>query len=232
MTSVERITVDGDEYVRAYPVSDGRCPHCGSTMPYWHPARVIAAARSWYERHGRSPSRTTWKHARPETPSAESVDLLFGRRAWSRMLELAGLPPAPNGAPKVWTKERIIDAALDFLMREGRWPRKEDWGHATPANPHYSQAIREFGTWLGLFEAARGHDGGILMIDASPVAQAVREYLGPDGNTKQLAELMEVDPTPIRRLINGSRGTISVDAADRILTAIDRPDVLAEVAAA
>lgn len=222
-----RVTVDGIEYVRAYPVADGRCAHCGRILPYWTPARIIAAACAWRAKHKASPSRTAWKCARPGNPHVQTVEFVFGdRKTWSRFLRICGLPPAPNGAPKMWGPDEMIGALLDFRAREGRWPRKEDFNPSSPRSPHYSQVIREFRSWRGAIEMARGKERGPRLVAAAPLVEPVGRYLADGVSPDTLAELSGVDEAVIRRLVKGRKTFVMEDTAEALCMAIGREDLL------
>lgn len=227
----ERVTVDGIAYVRAYPVADGRCAHCGRTMPHWTPARMIASAQAWRAKHGQSPSRASWKCARPEHPHVQTVEFVFGdRKTWSRFLRLCGLPPAPNGAPKMWGPEEMIGSLLDFRAREGRWPRKEDFNPSTPRSPHYSQVIREFGSWRAGIAAARGNERGPHLVAAAPLVEPVRGYLADGTSPETLADLSGVDGAVIRRLVKERKTFLREETAEALCLAIGREDLMVAAA--
>jgi hypothetical protein len=200
----------------------------------WPPAAILQAARDWHTRHGRAPAWTDWEAwtpGDPYHPTNKTAARAFG--GWLAMIHAAGIAPAPNGAPLYWTEGRIVDALLDYRALHGRWPRQLDWGSATVAHPHYSQAIRRFGTWRKAIAAARGIETPEAIVDAGPVVTAMRGYMGPDGSVDAMAELVGLGRKRLYEILGGSHDRVKRGTAERICTAIDRPDVLAslEVAA-
>jgi hypothetical protein len=233
----ERVTVEGVEYVVAYPVADGRCPHCAAPHygRYWTPARIVASVRRWYETHGVAPSRTTFGEAGTvDKPTLRTIDDVFGKRAWSKVTKLAGVPRARMGAPSTWPNEAILDALLDWATTHGRWPQKDDWGKSSPKNPHWSQVIRRFGSWNAALKAAgraslRSTDVTIGKVDAAPVARVLAVELA-HRPLKAVAEEVDVDPTYLSKIVRGVSPEIRADYADRILTKLDHPHLLERVA--
>lgn len=234
----DTLTHDGTLYVRAYPVAPGRCPHCGAGPRAWTPAQVIAALR----RHD-APKADEWlTETGGDHPAFSTVRRIFG--TWNAALEAAGFPRRGCGTTVYWTHERITDAMGAWAQtHDGAPPTNEEWTKAGPDHPASRQVVARFGSWNAAIDAAgffpRGSWGhrvrGVTgeekfagTMDAAPVAAAVRSYIGADGSTEAVAELLgHASPDPIRRLVNGSRRRMRVDVADEILTAIGRPDVLA-----
>jgi len=229
------VTVDGAEYVRAYPVADGRCPHCGASERIWTPSRVIAAIVHWYQEHGRAPKTTEWVESSPDHPAFSIVFGLFG--SWRESIEFAGFR-----VREAWSREEMIAAIQAWARRHGRRPTHSDWNKAAPDHPCSNQVAKRFGSWnAALDEAGFDPQGpwGVRLrvqpeadprqtVSAAPVGEALKDYAAP---IPALAELTQTDAARLYRIINGKQLRIELATADRILTAIDRPDVLAGLAA-
>jgi hypothetical protein len=192
----------------------------------WPPAAIIAAARRWFEETETAPSSHAWGHVAQDHPARGTVLRVFG--SWARMYRAAGITPPKFGRRQHWTRDTIADAMIEWSVLHGRWPRYRDWRAATPDYPHGSQIYLLFSTWDEAIDYARGHDRK-TMVHSAPVADALREYIGPNGSAGVFADLLNVDVAPIHKLLAGKRPSIDRDAADRILTAIDRPDVLVDL---
>lgn len=100
-----------------------------SAVRYWTEERVIDAIRAWAAEHGEQPRARQWARATPDSPAYATVQELFG--CWNGGIRAAGFVGRPAQAPgphKPWDADRIADAFLDFLLREGRWPTMTDCG--------------------------------------------------------------------------------------------------------
>lgn len=150
--------------VEAYPVAHGRCSHCGRTEGTWPAYLVIAAIQAWAAEHGRPPRANDWTKASPSHPTQNHVAYLFGSFALG--IRAAGFEPGRpwgggrNRGELRWTEEKIIEAMLDWVVREGRWPVIRDWQKATETTPSYATVIARFGTWNAARLAA-GYSGNL-----------------------------------------------------------------------
>jgi len=236
----DALTVDGTPYVRAYPVAPGRCAHCGSGPHAWTPPQILDAL----QRDG-APKADEWLRPGNGTrPTFSTVRRIFG--SWNNALEAAGFPRRGPGTVTYWTCERISGSMIAWEHAHGRQPTCTEWERAAPDHPASRQVVQRFGSWnKAIAEAGmtpRGSYGvtlrdrtpgaGRQLVDSAPVVSALRHYIGPEGTASILAERMGIDPTPLHKLLQGKRSRIEHRAADRILTAIDRPDVLAGLEAA
>jgi len=242
----DTLTVDGTPYVRAYPVPHGRCAHCGNLTRRWTPARILHALQAWADHHGHTPSATKLATPGPEYPSTRVVCDYFG--SWDGALQAAGFPASPHGAGVVWTRERILGAMAAWGRLHGDAPTAKDWLRSTPEHPAARTVLTRFGTWNTAIDEAgffpRGPWGRRLrpsvakprgvaaLVDSGPVADAVRGYLGPDGSVEVVAELVGLGRARLHEFLSGERVRMLATTADRILTAIDRPDVLTGLEAA
>lgn len=60
----------------------------------WTVPAVVLAIRSWAVEHGEPPRLNDWRLATDHTPTATTVQRLFG--SWNRAIELAGFQPRPS----------------------------------------------------------------------------------------------------------------------------------------
>lgn len=232
----ERITVDGVDYVRAYPVVSHRCPHCGGRAPYWTPGRIIAAFRSHAERHGRGPKQSMWAAGTPEHPAFDAVRRTFG--SWRKGMAAAGV--RPGGGRDMWTAERVVERITDWHFLHGEPPRVNDWRKADGLWPSEATVRKHFGTFNSAVAAAgitprqKGSRYPVQMpgqrrlrlLPAEPFAEAVRSYVA-DGSYINLAELAGVDDSLLTKLAAGRKTFLREDTAEAVATAISRPDLLA-----
>lgn len=239
----DTITVDGAQYVRAYPVADDKCPSCGRTCGVWTAGQVIDAIRTWVAREGRVPSRFNWDHATPEHPEFQVAIRMFG--TWGDAIRAAGFEPHGKDATLYWTHELIVAAMRDYYVRTGTVPTVGSWTKAAPEHPAALTVRKRFGTWNAAIDAAgfysRGSWGNrvreklptrqvIGKVDAASVAEVIRR----EHATRSFANIAHdcgVDETYLEKIERGDKTTIRADYADRILCALDRPHVLTEAAA-
>lgn len=197
----------------------------------WTRDRCIEAARVHVDRHGEPPNWRTWKRAGYDHPCSNTVLRLFG--SMRALLRAAGIE-RPDRPDRVWTRDAIVGAFLDWVAAHGRWPSSWDWRFAGDDHPPACTVRYVFGTfaagkraagWLGAGQ--RGHIGMAL---AEPIARGLRDYMGDDLSAVQVAALAGVDQTYVQRIVAGKRTTIRADYADRLACLIDRPDLLEMVA--
>lgn len=225
-------------YVPAYPVAEGRCPHCGQEWQQWTAARVLAAIRAAAAASGFPPKRDQWKNATPDRPGSRTVVRMFG--SWSRAIVAAGLAPRPQGGQATWTRDSIITAFGDYARGSGGAPPSAvEWQNPGAGYPCSATVIRLFGTWNTAIEEAgfypRGPYGQRLKIPAgrsprryvasAPIADALRDYLGETPSI-MFAELVGMDPSGVQRILRGDHKSVSIDTAEIVLGAIGREDVL------
>jgi len=153
----DTLTVDGTRRVLPLP---NTCPGCGLHLSgddalIWTPAAIIDAAHSWTILYGRQPTAHDWRNGTPHHPAKATVVHVFG--SWGAMIAAAGYVPKGRG-PVVWDRERIIDAMLDWVAVNGRWPATKDWTCASVEHPHHHTVRRLFGTWNACRRAA-GYTG-------------------------------------------------------------------------
>lgn len=237
----ERIEVDGATYVRAYPVAKGNCPHCGGSFPAWTPGQIIDALQAHADDYGIAPAIDNWQTATPKRPNRNAVIRVFGK--WSSAVAAAGLTVARF----YWTRDRILDALRNYQAQTGQAPTVKTWGCATPEHPAARQVIERFGSWNAALDAAGFYPRGpygvklrpelpktpekIGRVHAGPVADVLRaELVGR--SLEQVSSEIGVDTTYISRIVRGLSPTIRADYADRILTKLDRPDLLEAARAA
>lgn len=222
----------------AHYVVGGRCPTCGHVGNLWPPAAIIEAAQRWEEKHGKPPRAAQWSAGTPEHPAKTTVVQVFGR--WNTMIAAAGFNVYHKGQREYWTRDEMAAVMLDHLLREGRWPGYRQWQVTRKDGedrPSASSVVRKFGSWDAAkryagFTVTASKAGTGAMVDSAPVLAALRDYLGPDGTATALADRMGVDSAPFLRLLKGDRKRIAHGAADELLTAISRPDVMAILEAA
>lgn len=144
--------------IETYPVAANRCPCCGGAMSEWTAGRIIAAIRTYADQHGRPPTADEWrKSGGLEHPTNVTALRVFG--TWNSALAAAGVTVRPRHSKGiVWTEKEIIDAMLDWVVKEGRWPVIRDWLYATDKTPSYRTVIDRFGTWNAARKAA-GYTG-------------------------------------------------------------------------
>jgi hypothetical protein len=133
-----------------------RCPGCGLHLTterqlIWTPAAILDSARAWTIRYGNQPTAHQWRNGTPDHPPKTTVVYVFG--SWGAMIAAAGYEPKGRGAV-IWTRERIIEAMLDWVAVHGRWPTVRDWNGATVDRPHWNTVIRLFGSWNACRRAA------------------------------------------------------------------------------
>jgi hypothetical protein len=240
LTTLETITVDGVEYVRAYPVADGRCPCCGLIPPQWTPARIVAALVAWAAEHGRGPKQTEWEKATPDHPDYNALRRTFG--SFRKGLAAAGV--AGVAWRTIWTPELIITAMLDWHFAHGEPPRVDDWRNASSRYPSERTVRVNFGTFNKGIEAAgltprqkgsrykvRAREAGSSFVDAAPIAEVLRVELASRSGRVVAAEL-GMDEAYVCRVADGRIARIRATYADRILTALGHPHLLEAARAA
>lgn len=133
---------------------------------YWTRERIIVAFQEWADEHGRPPKAHEWDKGTPSYPARVTAAAVFG--SWNAAMEAAGFTPRRAQAPgrhKAWTKAEIVDALLDFLFAEGRWPTSTDCGvrrgttrKRHPGLPDHRTVVNHFGSFTAAKRAA-GWDG-------------------------------------------------------------------------
>lgn len=231
----ERITLDGVEYVRAYPVAPDRCPCCGHTAPGWRAPDIIEALQVWAYAHGRPPRAYEWANATPNHPADSTVLRVFG--TWNGALAAAGLDPRRSGAPQEWTFQAIVEAMREWKRVNGRWPVCRDWKQSAPEHPVMSTVMRVCGSWNTARRAAgyRGHDKAHArtllkgradeFVDAAPLKTVLAALEGE--RLAAVANEAGVTTDYLYRVKKGSIRRVRFSNADRIVVALDRPDLLA-----
>lgn len=142
----EVLTIDGAEYVRAYPVRSGRCPHCGGNPPLWTASMILAAISSWVLKYGRIPTGDDWEHETPEHPSRKKVVLVFSR--WNIAIRAAGFSARRRSVPDAWTDEELLEAIQQWAREHtGEPPSCSDWAPAPKDYPSYRLVANRFGSW-------------------------------------------------------------------------------------
>lgn len=113
----------------------------------WPAKRVVEACRLFFERNGRTPRTRDWLLPHPDYPHTDLARNRFG--SWNGMLLASGFEPRGKHPPRVWSREKVADAFLDFLGREGRWPtvRDCDSGCIASGMPHRATVYKLFGRW-------------------------------------------------------------------------------------
>jgi hypothetical protein len=116
-------------------------------------ARVVAAIRSWYARHGRPPSQVEWDAMVPEQPSAR---MIARRSGWSLVLReaLADDEPGAGRQGSSWSRQEIIEALIEAFAETGVWPSGRSWARATAKHPASRTYVRLFGSWPAAIAAA------------------------------------------------------------------------------
>lgn len=74
----------------------------------WEPDVVLAAVRRWASEHdGKAPSETDWRRRGDYSPSAKTVQRLFG--SWDAGIRAAGLRPRIDRRPETqaWVEQQI-----------------------------------------------------------------------------------------------------------------------------
>lgn len=223
-------------------IAPGRCNCCGGLLGRWTPTEIVGAIRAWYDTYGAPPKAQNWNVGTPDHPGIKTIIDVFG--SWNNAIKAAGLKTRRwGGSQEVWSDEQMIRALRTWATEhDGEPPTYKDWNRSAPGHPSHRAVVNRFGSWNNALEAAgfcaRGPYGVILYpasdpynttVDAAPVAEAVRGYIGPHGRAADVAALVQTDPAMIQRLLTGKRTRIQIDAADRICAAIDRPDVFAEL---
>lgn len=235
----DRIVVDGVEYVRAYPVADGRCPHCGAPWHPWTARTILDLIRAEAARIGAPPKEDHWRTG-PDRPSQRLIrDMLGG---WSRALLAAGLVPRKRGGNAFWSQAEVVDAMRAHAERTGAPPTYMDWLRATPEHPPSRTILKHYG-WNATLRAAgfsaRGSHGLLLdapaarYVNAAPVAAAIASYVaGGSGTFRDIAALADVDESYVTKVASGARSRVNLSFADRVLIALDRSDLAVGLEAA
>lgn len=233
----DRITIDGAEYVRAYPVASGRCAHCGGVSAGWTADRILAAIRKAAERAGGIPPRAwQWEKVGKTHPSSRTAQDMFG--SWSNAVRAAGYEPARHGGQVYWTRERIV-AALDRWANEhGTPPKAREWMASGPWWPSHRSVLNRFGSWNAAMTAAgflpRGPYGVRLkrtaersrLLSADTLVEPVARYLADGVSPQTLSELSGVDEAVIRRLSGGRKRFLREETAEALCLAIGREDLM------
>jgi len=126
----------------------------------WTRPEVLAALQDWTAAHGRPPTSADWRRAGPDHPGSRVVHELF--HGWSAALARAGLR-------RVWRREQILGALVQWASEHGRPPTGRDWQSPDPSGrrPSTQQVRHAFGCWSASLEAAdlcaadRGSRSGI-----------------------------------------------------------------------
>lgn len=59
----------------------------------------------------------------------------------------------PGGRPRVWSRGRIMGAALTWRAVHGRKPTSNDWEASTPGYPTTQTVSNYFGSWSAMYRA-------------------------------------------------------------------------------
>jgi hypothetical protein len=158
-----RATTGGRGY-RA-PRQCARCARARSRV--WSADLILAAIRDWRALTGAAPTVPDWSPAHADEdhpgaarfraepgrwPSVAAVQAHFG--SFSAALAAAGVEPAPRGARKRWTHERIVEAIKAWQRAHGTPPTHHDWQSSGEAHPARSTVYRVMGSWEAALEAA------------------------------------------------------------------------------
>lgn len=237
------VHIDGVAYVRAYPVADGRCAHCGiARRKYWTSERILGALQTWAAKHGRSPRRHDWSAGRPWRPADTTVVAMFDD--WDTALDLAGLPPPPPpaiGPQRRWDRESICAALLDWTLAHGHPPIALDWRYAGERYPTAKTVREVFGSWnagkaaAGIREVhvarggrnpkARGRRFRVrdaqVFISVERLAPVVERLMASQGITRStLARRSGVPDRRIYAIAKREQQTVTLEVADRLLVAL------------
>jgi hypothetical protein len=125
----------------------------------WTQPEALTALQEWTAAHGRPPTSADWRCAGRDHPGSRVVHELF--HGWSAALARAGLR-------RVWRREQILDALVQWASEHGRPPTGRDWQSPDPSGrrPSTQQVRHAFGCWSAALEAAdlgadRGSRSGI-----------------------------------------------------------------------
>lgn len=205
-----------------FNVKPGLCPACGQVPPIWTPGAIVEAARYFYAQNDRAPGKSDWDKAGTENPSSATVYRVFG--GFPEMRRAAGLAPGVKHGSRIkWTRDRIVDAMHSWLATRGRLPKQLDWFHASDNHPCYTTVVNEFGSWKKGVAYASQHGPGMVL--AEPIAEALESEIGAGRTFLALAIECGVNESYIGQIVNRKVRTIKAVNADKIICAIERPDV-------
>ncbi len=87
-----------------------RCPTCGRAIPYWTPARIVAAFHRWEREFGAPPKVPEWqKRKTPWHPTINVVRSVMG--SWSAAIRAAGYEPRRRGDNRLASAQEERSAA-------------------------------------------------------------------------------------------------------------------------
>lgn len=155
----------------------------------WSPEQIVAAMRSFAERHGRPPRSTDWKTSTVEHPWAGTVTDRFG--SWPAALEAAGFTPSK----RAWTRGSIVEAVRRFARERGRPPKYTEWKHRDPGGrwPGAPTVVAHFGSW-GDAMAAAGLRAERPRWTRESILAAMRRYAFEHGRLPEWEEWAKPDP--------------------------------------
>lgn len=114
---------------------------------FWTQESILDAVRAWAREHGEPPTSGTWKRAGYGHPSALTVWRTFPETRFADVIRLAGSEPFRRGPRTFWTRDRVAEALLDHLLREGRWPEQREWAFSSPDHPTAHLIDKLFGNF-------------------------------------------------------------------------------------
>lgn len=84
----------------------------------------------------------------------DELTLISGLHASTLVRHGIKKPPVHKGPPERWPKEKIIDAAIEWKKKNGKFPSQQDWAKASQAHPMGLIIYRKFGSWREFRRAA------------------------------------------------------------------------------
>lgn len=206
-----------------------RCEGCGHVLPQWTSEQMIRAAQQWTVEHGRQPRTVDWLRSGPYWPAQSTAAKRFG--SWGAYLRAAGLTPRNR-----WTDDEILDRLVAWRDQHGRWPSSTEWRGNRPAD---RTVVKRFGSWPRAIRQAERYWRSLrrrdAVVDVARLRLHLTEWMLVTGLTgTDVAAAAGVSPAAVHKVMNGRNGSqaaVTVDVADRLLVAIDRPDLLEVLAA-
>jgi HNH endonuclease len=113
----------------------------------WDREAITAALREFAAVNGRAPAAADLQHD-VELPSPGTVRAHYG--SLQAALAAANLPVRRRR----WDRDLIVGAILRYAHEYGRLPTSRDWNRSTPAHPHATTVLKQFGSWSAAMAAA------------------------------------------------------------------------------